>query len=162
MTRIVVHCTLPTQTRNMLPRLTSDVVRGEVARYWNLFAAKSGSMQEEFYAHECSIFPFRSLRSEPARLAAKRREREYYTSTSALKVQVGSIDVVMVNEAVAIATYTFEFHADKVANSGKAPAEYHYRHGRATQVFAYDQEGRLRIFHEHLSAPANEVGQASG
>jgi hypothetical protein len=139
--------------------LNPDVVRAEIARYWNLFTSKAGAIQDEFYAHECSIFPFRSLRPEPARLAAARREREYSGAGAALKVQVGFVDVVMVNETTAVACYTFEFYAEKFAKAGQGVTNYHYEHGRATQVFAYDREGRLRIFHEHFSIPAGEAGQ---
>jgi hypothetical protein len=145
----------------MPPTLTGDVVRNEVARYWNLFSSKSALLQEEFYASECSVIPFRSVRPEPARLAAKRRQREYYAVDSALKVQVGLIDVVLVNEAVAVASYTFVFHAEKIVKPGQGAIDYHYEHGRATQVFGYDHEGRLRIFHEHLSIPADEAGNGA-
>jgi hypothetical protein len=48
-----------------------------------------------------------------------------------------------------VAGYIFQFHAEKIAKPGQGVTGYRYEHGRATQAFGYDHEGRLRIVHEH-------------
>ena len=68
-----------------------------------------------------------------------------------MKVQLGAIEVVVLGESAAVASYTFQFHASKVANLLGKAAEEDIQQGRATQVFTRDVEGKLRIVHEHLS-----------
>jgi ketosteroid isomerase-like protein len=55
----------------------------------------------------------------------------------------------MLEDSAAVASYTFQFHAVRTTATGKM--EENIRHGRATQVFGYDPDGKLRIFHEHFS-----------
>jgi hypothetical protein len=134
--------------------LSPDVVRAEVARFWNAFASKSFETLEDFYAHESSVFGSTSNRPEPGRLAAKRREREYFSKDSILRSQIGMVDVVMLSEVAAIACYTFQFHATNIAARGPHKEE-HIGVGRATQIFGVDpSDQKIRIFHEHLSMPA--------
>ncbi len=124
----------------------------EVRRYWQLFVAKDEPELLEFYAHESTIFGAFSARPEPARLALTRRAREYFGPRSILDVKPGEIEVVMLGDHAAVANYNFELHASHL--EGRKGGEVHFTNGRATQVFGYDHEGRLRIFHEHLSLPA--------
>ena len=58
---------------------------------------------------------FDRLSAEPGRLAATRRKREYFNSQSNLRSQTGFVDVVMIGDQGAVACYTFQFHATKVA-----------------------------------------------
>ena len=133
-------------------RLTTDEVQAEVRRFWSAFAGKSPEGLKGFYAGESSVFGSSSTRAEPGSLAAARRQREYFTPQTTMKVQLGTIEVVMLGEGSAVASYTFQFHATKVANLlGKGQDE-DIRQGRATQVFIRDAEGKLRILHEHLSS----------
>lgn len=133
-------------------RLTTDEVQAEVRRFWSIFAGKSPEGLKGFYAGESSVFGTSSTRAEPGSLAAARRQREYFTPQTTMKVQLGTIEVVMLSESSAVASYTFQFHATKVANLlGKGQDE-DIRQGRATQVFIRDVEGKLRILHEHLSS----------
>lgn len=132
--------------------LSPELVRSEVSRFWGAFSAKNVEALEDFYAHESVGFGSASTRSEPGRLSATRRQREYFGTSSPIKTQISAVDVVMIGDSAAIATYTFEFHATRTTTSGKT--EEHIRNGRATQVFAFDPDGKLRIFHEHLSVPA--------
>lgn len=134
--------------------LSPEAVRAEVARFWNAFISKSTEMLEEFYAHESTVFGTASTRSEPGRLAATRRRREYFISQSILRANTGIVDVVMLDDRTAIATYAFQFHASKLSNAARHQEE-HIAQGRATQVFAVDTDGKIRIFHEHLSLPTN-------
>jgi hypothetical protein len=63
-----------------------------------------------------------------------------------------SIEVNILADNVAVATYTFRWYATSmfetamVTTSDKA-----VRDGRGTQVFVLDPDGKLRIVHEHLS-----------
>lgn len=134
-----------------MPNLSPEVVRSEVTRFWNAFSSKQVEVLEEFYASESVGFGSSSTRSEPGRLSATRRQREYFGSSTPIRTHVSFVDVVMIDELAAIASYTFEFHATRTTASGKT--EEHIRNGRATQVFAFATDGRLRIMHEHFSVP---------
>ena len=135
-----------------MPKLTVDQVRAEVVRFWNVFANKDSEALAEFYAHESSVFGSSATRSEPGRLAATRRQREYFGAHSSVKATTGMIEVLILGDgSAAVADYTFQFHASKVMTALGTPTEENIKHGRATQVFAYDPDGKLRIMHEHLS-----------
>lgn len=128
-------------------------IRAEVEKFWTAFTSKSTIQLAEFYAHDSSVFGSLSTRSEPGRLAATRREREYFGTNSVLRASHGEIEVTMLGDQVAIACYTFQFHAAKLGPGGARSAEEHIERGRATQVFSLDYDGQIRIFHEHLSLP---------
>jgi len=133
-------------------QLTADQVRAEVQRFWNAFAAKDSSALAEFYAHESSVFGSAATRSEPGRLAATRRKREYFGAHSSVKATLGLIDVILLADGgAAVAEYTFQFTASKVMTALGGTTEESIKHGRATQIFAFDPDGKVRIFHEHLS-----------
>lgn len=129
--------------------LSPEVIRNEVERFWKTFADKNVEALEEFYAHESVGFGSASTRSEPGRLSATRRQREYFGSSSPIRVQVSPVDVVMLESTAGVASYTFEFHATRTSATGKS--EEHIKNGRATQVFGLDPDGQIRIFHEHMS-----------
>lgn len=137
----------------MPAKLSPDDIRSEVSRFWSALTAKSVELLEEFYAHESSVFGTTATRQEPGRLAATRREREYFNPLTTLRAQTGYIDVILLGDNAAIATYTFTMSATKVASSSMKGGEESIRNGRATQVFARDPDGNLRIVHEHLSVP---------
>ncbi len=137
---------------NTIERLTTTQVQAEVERFWNAFTNKSTEALTRFYGPESTVFGSSSLRSEPGRLAAARRQREYFHSQASIRVHLGPIEVTMLGDSIAVASYTFQFRAERIAGAmGKTVAE-EIRHGRATQVFALDAGGNLRIVHEHLSA----------
>jgi ketosteroid isomerase-like protein len=136
----------------MVNKLSVEQVKGEVLRFWNAFSDKSASQLMEFYAPESTVFSSVSNRSEPGRLAAARRQREYFHAKATIRATVGSIDVIMLGDGAAVASYTFQFHASKVASTSGASSEEDIRNGRASQVFALDSDGKVRIMHEHLSA----------
>jgi len=134
-------------------KINAEQVKAAVRRFWDVFTSKSAEALAEFYAHESSVFGSESTRSEPGRLAAARRNREYFHLHSILKAAPGEVEVVLLGESAAVASYTFKFHATKVAGILDKSAEEDIQHGRATQVFAMDPGGVLRIVHEHLSVP---------
>ncbi len=137
----------------MPQKISAEQVQGEVQRFWNAFTSKDAAQLMEFYSPEATVFGSGSARPEPGRLAAARREREYFRAKSALRAQCGLIDVVILNENSAVASYTFQFHANR-AGLGGENVEEDIRNGRATQVFSFDPEGNLRIVHEHFSVVA--------
>jgi ketosteroid isomerase-like protein len=130
--------------------LTVEHIKGEVQRFWNVFMNKDAIQLAEFYAHESTVFSSVSSRPEPGRLAAARRQREYFSARSTVRASVGMIDVVLLGDA-AVASYNFQFHATKGAAFGKQAEEENITNGRATHVFAFDPDHKLRIVHEHLS-----------
>ena len=137
---------------NATERLTVTQVQAEVERFWNAFTSKSAALLTQFYGPESTVFGSASLRSEPGRLAAARRQREYFHPQASIRVQLGPIEVTMLGESVAVASYTFQFRAERVAGAmGKTVSE-EIRNGRATQIFALGDGSNLRIVHEHLSA----------
>lgn len=135
--------------------ITPEGVRTEVNRFWNLFVSKAPELLEEFYTPNASVFASSAIRSEPGRLAVARRRREYFEKQTAVKVQVGPVDVELIGGVAAIASYTFRFDALHVASATGKQSDEHLEHGRATQVFVLDGDGKLRIAHEHLSGPFN-------
>src|SRR5437868_2919509 len=124
----------------MVQKIGVEQVKGEVLRFWNAFTDKSASQLMDFYAPESTVFSSVSNRSEPGRLAAARRQREYFHAKSTIRATVGNIDVILLGDAAAIASYTFQFHASKVASTAGLASEEDIRNGRASHVFALDPE----------------------
>jgi ketosteroid isomerase-like protein len=137
-------------------RLTAEDIRAEVSRYWTAFTSKSRESLEDFYAHESTVFPTSATRPEPGRLTAARRDREYFGPRTSLKVSTGFIEVTLIGEDAAVASYTFQLSATNVASSVVQNGTEEIKFGRATQVFATDPEGSLRIVHEHLSVASTK------
>lgn len=133
-----------------MAKLTAEQVKAAVERFWSAFSTKSEEALMDFYGHESSVFGSAAVRAEPGRLAATRRKREYFNPQTTVKATLGPIEVLLLGDTAAVASYTFQFHATKVA-AATGTAEEKFENGRATQVFAYDLDGKLRIMHEHLS-----------
>lgn len=131
--------------------LSAELVRAEVARFWAAFSAKSAEVVESFYLPEAVVFASTTTRTEPGRLAATRRKREYFHSAALIRVQVGMVDVLPIGDDAAVACYTFKFHAEHVAGALGKNVEENIEHGRVTQVFVRQEDGRLCILHEHIS-----------
>ena len=138
----------------MLHKITTEQVRSAVRHFWQAFESKSAETLAELYAHEGTVFGSESPRAEPARLATARRQREYFHAHSTVKAAPGEIEVILIGEHAAIATYNFKFHANKLSSIMGKAIEETIEAGRATQVFGLGPKGELRIFHEHLSVPA--------
>ena len=94
-----------------------------------------------------------SDRAETGVVAAARRIAQYFPVPLSLHAQVGSVSVQLLGSDVAVASYNFDFRAVRLEKIGSGTIGQDIRTGRATQVFAHDNDGRLRIFHEHFSAP---------
>ncbi len=134
--------------------MTAEQIKAEISRFWSRFTSKNEEGIEEFYAHESTVFGSTATRSEPGHLAATRRRREYFHPETKVRVTLGPVEVILLGE-VGVASYTFALHATSVASALGKPVDEEIEHGRATQVFARDADGKLRIVHEHLSVAAH-------
>ncbi len=134
--------------------ISAEEVLSEVNRYWELFTSKSGDALAEFYSHDASVFSPLSERSEPGRVAVIRRTREYFHAAARVDAQIGPVEVRLLAEQVALATYTFSFTAVHVADEFRGETTLTLRHCRASQVFVLEPDGTLQIIHEHVSTPA--------
>lgn len=135
-----------------MAKLTAEQIRAEVKRFWTVLSGKRADQLAEAYAHESTVFSSTGARPEPGRLAAARRQREYFQPLTTVNIDLGPIEVVLLGEQAAVASYTFKFHASKVASTKGGVVEEVIEHGRGTQVFVLEPEGSLRIVHEHLSS----------
>lgn len=136
----------------MSGKLTVEQVKGEVLRFWNVFMEKNSDALMNFYAPDSSVFSSISARVEPGRLAAARRQREYFHAKSTVRSTTSNVEVILVSDTAAVANYNFTFHATKVAAGVAQTAEENIKQGRATQVFRLEPDGRVLIVHEHLSS----------
>lgn len=131
--------------------ITAEQIRAEVKRFWSILSNKRADQLAEVYAHESTVFSSTGARPEPGRLAAARRQREYCQPLTTVTTTLGMIEVALLGESAAVASYTFQFHASRVATAKGGVVEEIIEHGRATQVFQLDPDGNLRIVAEHLS-----------
>jgi ketosteroid isomerase-like protein len=138
---------------NMRDRLTAELIKREVERFWHTFQAKDAEALHQFYAPEATVFGSSSARPEPGRLASARRQREYFHSKTVVRVNLGNMDVLLLGDHSGVCGYSLDFDASRVAVGVEVEAEEHIRQGRVSQVFSYDSDDRLRIVHEHISVP---------
>jgi len=129
-----------------------EQVKAEVARFWTIFSARSSDQMQNMYSPQASVFSTWNARPEPARLTVARREREYFHAKASVRAQTGPVEVMVFDKSLALATYIFELHITQAVVTGRA-TETHIENGRATQLFALDPDGKLKIVHEHLSVP---------
>jgi ketosteroid isomerase-like protein len=138
-------------------RLTTDDVRKAVELFWATFLAKSEEELNDSYAPGSTVFQIAMGRSEPGRLGAMRRSREYFHADTRMELKLSPIDIVLCGNDAGVASYTFQFQATGRDVGGKRTAE-KLETVRATHVMHRDASGRLRIAHEHFSVPlASEV-----
>jgi ketosteroid isomerase-like protein len=136
-----------------LEKLTSEEVRKAVETFWSTFLAKSEEALNDFYAPGSTVFQIAMGRSEPGRLGAMRRSREYFKPETRMDLKLGAIDVVLCGDDAGVASYTFQFQAiGRDIGAGKRVEE-KLDVIRATHVLHRDASGRIRIVHEHFSVP---------
>lgn len=136
-----------------MEKLTSEDVRKTVDLFWTAFLAKSEDVLNSYYASGSSIFQIGMARSEPGRLGAMRRSREYFHSDTRMDLKLGPVEIALVGVDVAVATYTFQFHTTGRDVGGGKRVEEKLELVRATHVFERDAKGKLLIVHEHFSVP---------
>jgi len=132
--------------------LTAEDIRKAVQHFWSIFLAKSEDELNSLYSSGSTVFQVAMGRSEPGRLGAMRRAREYFGFDTKMDVKVSTIDVVLCGPDAGVACYTFQFQATG-RELGSKKAEEKLEVVRATHVFHRDASGKLRIAHEHFSVP---------
>ncbi|HEX9457259.1 MAG TPA: hypothetical protein VF935_06450, partial [Candidatus Acidoferrum sp.] len=80
----------------ILEKLTNEDVRKAVELFWSTFLAKSEDQLNSYYAPGSTIFQISMGRSEPGRLGAMRRSREYFKADTRMELKLGPIDVVLI------------------------------------------------------------------
>lgn len=131
-------------------QLSADQVRDEAHKFWNAFTRKSAEDLAASYFPNATVFASTVPRTEPARLTVTRRVRQFFGPKSAAQVELGSIDVQLVGN-IAVASYSYNFRGTEVKGDG-ASVDHAIPVGRATHIFQFDDSGKLRILHEHLSS----------
>jgi ketosteroid isomerase-like protein len=134
-------------------KVTAEDIRKAVQLFWSTFLAKSEDELNSFYASGSTAFQIAMGRSEPGRLAAMRRSREYFNPETRMEVKLSAIDVVLCGDDAGVASYTFQFQATGRELGGGKRAEEKLETVRATHVLHRDASGKLRIAHEHFSVP---------
>ena len=131
-------------------KITADRVQAFVQQYWQLLSDKKPGV-ENVYTYDAKIFNPFEQRPESGRVSAARKEREYFEHKTAFHAEITSpIDVSVLADNVALATYSFRWEANGILTGGKRFNK-SLRNGRATDVITLDFEGRLRFVHQHHS-----------
>jgi ketosteroid isomerase-like protein len=136
----------------VVAKLTAEDVRKAIELFWSTFLAKSEEELNDFYAPGSTVFQIAMGRSEPGRLGAMRRSREYFSPDTRMELKLSPIDVMMCGNDAGVASYTFQFQATGRDVGGKRMAE-KLETVRATHVMHRDTSGKVRIAHEHFSVP---------
>jgi ketosteroid isomerase-like protein len=136
----------------LLEKVTADDVRHAVEAFWGAFLAKSEQTLQSFYETGSIVFQVSLGRSEPGKLGAMRRAREYFGANSRLEVKLSPIEVILLGKDCGVALYTFQFQCIGRDLGGKRVDE-RLEAVRATHVLKRDDTGQLRIVHEHFSIP---------
>ncbi|HXO04684.1 MAG TPA: nuclear transport factor 2 family protein [Candidatus Sulfotelmatobacter sp.] len=132
---------------------SADEVRALVEKFWDYFVRKSKSEFDKMYSPAATVFAADARRGEPARLMLVRRARELFGPASAVGAKLDAIDVQILRDDLAVASYAFHFNVTRSLPNGKR-VSVDVPFGRATQVFQRDTNGNLRIIHEHMSSAA--------
>jgi ketosteroid isomerase-like protein len=134
-------------------KVTAEDIRKAVQLFWSTFLAKSEEDLNNFYAPGSTVFQIAMSRSEPGRLGAMRRSREYFNPDTRMDLKLSTIDVVLCGDEAGVASYTFQFQATGRDLGGGKRAEEKLETVRATHVLHRDASGKFRIVHEHFSVP---------
>ncbi len=122
-----------------------------VRRFWTIFGGKTKDAFAGMYFPEASVFSSTASRTEPGRLMVARRMRKFFDLPVSFNTNLGAIEVQIVGDRTAIATYVYAFQATEKNRDGSRTRRT-TPFARATQVFQRDEHGALRIIHEHLSS----------
>lgn len=131
--------------------ISSDEIQAAVKSLWAFYFRKAKTQFAEMYLPSATVFVIDARRIELARLMLLKRERELFVPAAFLAGTLGAIKVQLLGTDLAVASYPFQLSVTRGGAGGK---RYHSEipSGRATQVFRRDENGVLRILHEHLSS----------
>jgi hypothetical protein len=131
-------------------KITADQTVAFIREYWQLLSDKTPGL-EKVYTYDAKIFNPFEQRPESGRVSATRKEREYFEQKTTFRAEITSpIDVFLLADNVAVATYAFRWQATGMLAAGKRFTKA-LRNGRATDVITLDFEGHLRFVHQHHS-----------
>jgi len=99
-------------------KTSPDQVRALVQKFWDFFIQKSKSQFDELYSPSATVFAADARRGEPARLMLVRRARELFGPASAVGAELGSIDVQLLGDDLAVASYAFHFNVTRSLPNG--------------------------------------------
>ena len=136
----------------MNDKLSPEKVTQAVRDFWNTFSGSFPEALADFYAPDATIFGVEGTRPELAKLAMARRAREYFGRRAKITARPDAVEVKVLADTVAIATYCFHFNAVNVGAASGKTVQRTIPHGRATQIFQLNREGKIVIIHEHLSS----------
>lgn len=117
-------------------KISSDQVQAFVHQYWHVLMGKTPGEMEKLYTYDSTIFNPFAPRAESGRVSAARKEREYFEGETSFRAEVtGSIEVMLLSDNVAVATYTFRWQATGATGglAGKR-IDKAVRNGRATEA----------------------------
>lgn len=134
-------------------QISVSQVENAAHRYWRILSEKLAFEMGNFYSYDAVVFNPFSVRLEPGRVSAARKEREYFTPQTKFHAEIlGPVNVQLLSDTIAVANYQFRWRASNMEQKvlGKK-FDKAVRDGRATQVFTLNPEGKLLIVSEHLS-----------
>jgi hypothetical protein len=97
-------------------------VHALVQKFWDFFIQKSKTQFDEMYSPSATVFAADARRGESARLMLVRRARELFGPASAVGAKLGSIDVQILRDDLAVASYAFHFNVTRNLPNGSASA----------------------------------------
>jgi hypothetical protein len=135
------------------PYVTITEIESAVRRYWQVLMEKVVGEMAAFYSYDAMVFNPFSSRAEPGRVSAARKERQFFSPMTSFRAEIiGPIDVQLLSDHIATASYNFRWHASNMKQEVLDKRfDRTVRDGRATQVFMRSPEGELHIVNEHLS-----------
>jgi ketosteroid isomerase-like protein len=135
-------------------KITAEQIQAAVRQYWDIWMAKSAAALVDAYATNGTTFRVGSVSIEPGFMGIAQRSREYFHEACIMHMDLGPIEVILLNDTTAVAIYTFQFHAlnRAVASAREGLKEESIPNGRATQVLRRSHDGKMRILHEHISS----------
>jgi ketosteroid isomerase-like protein len=131
--------------------ISAEEVQIAVRRFWTIFRDKTKDKFEAMYFPEATVFSSTAPRTEPGRLMVMRRMRRFFDLPISFNVDLGAIEVQIVGNRTAIATYVYMSQATETNHDGSRTRRT-TPFARATQIFQRDEHGALRIIHEHFSS----------
>jgi ketosteroid isomerase-like protein len=134
-----------------MDRILPEQIQQHVLKFWRTLNGESPGGTEGMYSPTATVFTGKARHSEPASLVVVRRTRQSASRTRGSHVEVGSIELQIVGNSVAIASYTYQMHASALKGEGRQ-VQFNTFPGRATQIFHLDAAAVPRVVHEHLSA----------